>query len=83
MKKFFKSDRGDIHFGIVMIQDFVPAEMNDAEEALSNLGNRKLWRCTVCNDLYIGEVPPKQCPTCSAADAYIEINETEFKEMIK
>lgn len=82
MKEFFKFNE-DIHYGNVMIEGFAPAKKHDAEFALENLNNRKLWRCTVCNDLYIGEIPPRQCPTCSAIEAYVEINEKEFKEMIK
>lgn len=82
MRKFFKSDK-DIHFGIVMIEGFVPAEIDEVNAALENPENRKLWRCNVCNDLYIGEEPPKKCPTCFAIDAYVEINEREFRERIK
>lgn len=83
MKNFFKSGTGDIHFGGAMIEGFSRAEKQEAEKLLGNLGNRKLWRCNVCNDLYIGEIPPKQCPTCFAIEAYVEINEKEFREMIK
>ncbi|MDP3027016.1 MAG: hypothetical protein Q8N63_04870 [Nanoarchaeota archaeon] len=83
MKNFFKSDKGDMHFGVIMIEGFSSAEKQEAEKLLENLGNKKLWRCNVCNDLYIGEIPPKQCPTCFAIEAYVEINEKEFREMIR
>jgi hypothetical protein len=73
MKRFFKNDYGD----------FVLAEQGEVVKALKNMKKRKLWRCTVCNDLYVGEVPPKQCPTCMAIEAYVEINEKEFNERIK
>jgi hypothetical protein len=82
MKKFYKSDKGEFHFGDVMINGFALAKADEIEKALTHI-NRKLWRCTVCNDLYIGQIPPKQCPTCSVIDAYIEINEKEFREMMK
>lgn len=83
MKKFFKSDKGDVHFGVIRIEGFSSSNKDEAEELLKNLGNKKLWRCNVCNDLYIGEIPPKQCPTCMVIESYVEINEKEFKEMIK
>lgn len=83
MKNFFKSDKGDVHFGGVIIEGFSRAEKQEAEKLLENTGNRRLWRCTVCNDLYIGEIPPKQCPTCFVIEAYVEINEKEFREIIK
>ena len=83
MKSFFKNKKGEIHFGMNGGEGFVPSNKNDAEKALKNLGNKKLWRCTVCNDLHIGEIPPKQCPTCFAIDAFVEINEKEFLEMLK
>jgi rubrerythrin len=83
MKNFFKSNNGDIHFGATKINGFVDCNEQEAEKLLKALNNKKLWRCTVCNDLYMGEIPPKQCPTCFAIDAYVEINEKEFREMIK
>ena len=83
MKNFFKSSNGDIHFGVIMMEGFSPTNKENAEKLLENLEGKKLWRCNVCNDLYIGEVPPKQCPTCFAIDAYVKINEKEFREMIK
>ena len=83
MKGFFWDKNGEIHFGMNGGEGFDPASKEDAEKVLKNLGNKKLWRCTVCNDLRIGETPPKQCPTCFAIDAFVEINEKEFLEMIK
>jgi rubrerythrin len=46
-------------------------------------GNKKIWRCTVCNDIHIGMEPPKDCPTCHQIDAYVEISEKELREFIK
>lgn len=78
-KKLFKNNQGDFHLGLLPpSEDFNDAEKNETEEALKNLSNKKLWRCIVCNDLHLGEIPPKQCPTCAAVDAYTEINEKEF-----
>lgn len=83
-KTIFKDSNGSIHFGVnAPSADFKKAERKDVENILSNLGNKKLWRCTVCNDLHIGEIPPKQCPTCFAIDAFVEINEKEFLGIIK
>lgn len=82
-KTIFKDSNGNIHFGVnAPSGDFKNAERKDIENALSNLGNKKLWRCTICNDLHIGEIPPKQCPTCFAIDAFVEINEKEFRGII-
>jgi len=82
MKSFFKKNNGEIHFGVNGGEGFEKIESFDVN-ILKNLGNKKLWRCTVCNDSRIGEIPPKQCPTCFAIDAFVEINEKEFLEMIK
>ena len=86
MKNFFENKAGEIHFGVNGGDGFEKIEkleIQKIEEILKNLGNKKLWRCTVCNDLHIGKIPPKQCPTCFAIDAFVEINEKEFLEMIK
>jgi rubrerythrin len=83
MKTFSKNNNGEIHFGDRTSEGFVSCNKEEAEKALKNLGNKKLWRCTVCNDLHIGEVPPKQCPTCYILDVYVEINKQEFIEMTK
>jgi len=45
--------------------------------------NKKIWRCTVCNDIHIGAFPPSDCPTCHVKDAYVEIDEKELKEILK
>jgi rubrerythrin len=45
--------------------------------------DKKIWRCTVCNDIHIGEFPPKECPTCHVNDVYVEIDEDELKEILK
>jgi rubrerythrin len=83
-KTIFRDRNGNIHFGInAPSADFKKAEIKDVKEILSNLESKKLWRCTVCNDLHIGEIPPKQCPTCFAIDAFVEINEKEFLMIIK
>ena len=82
MKKLFKNSLGEIHFGMNADDGFGVAQSEDVEKALKNLGNKKLWRCNVCNDVHIGEIPPKVCPTCYVTDAYVEINEKEFRKML-
>jgi len=32
----------------------------------------KLWRCEICGDPYVGEVPPQNCPFCGAHLLYIK-----------
>lgn len=78
-KKVFRNERGDIHLGVNAPEGFMPARLADVSKILSSLGKRKIWRCTVCDDLHIGVIPPKECPTCYAVDAYIEIEEKELK----
>ena len=31
----------------------------------------KLWRCEICGDAYIGEIP-RHCPFCGAHQAFIQ-----------
>lgn len=31
----------------------------------------KLWRCIICGDSYVGDVPPANCPFCGAHQKYI------------
>ncbi len=83
MNQFFKSENGEIHFGNLSEKGFSPVEITDINQILENLGTKKLWRCNVCNDLHIGEMPPKICPTCFVEEAYVEINKKEFLEMVK
>lgn len=81
-KIIFKNNKGEIHYGVNPSKGFISANKLDIKKALLKLGKKKLWRCIVCNDLHIGIKPPKECPTCAAIDAYVEINEQEFKTLI-
>jgi len=84
MKKgIYKDNLGNIHFGINAPEGFAAGDRADLEKALSNLEGRKLWRCTVCNDLSVSIIPPSECPTCHIKDAYIEIEIDEFKKLIE
>lgn len=83
MKTFFQNKTGEIHLGNLAEEGFKKIEKPELNKIFKNLGDKKLWRCTVCNDLHIGKIPPKQCPTCFVIDAYVEINQKEFLEMIK
>lgn len=46
-----RSSKGEIHFGVSPLEGFESASMNDVEGVLGNIGEMKLWRCSVCNDL--------------------------------
>ena len=72
----------DIHYGGVSIENFNTCSVEEMKSSLSKKGDKKFWRCTVCNDLYFGKIPPKECPTCLEIDAYIEINEKEFNNLV-
>ncbi len=80
-KKIFKDSLGDIHFGVNAPLGFKEGKKEDMANALENLGEKKLWRCNVCNDLQISAEPLKECPTCYAKNAYIEIEPDEFKKL--
>lgn len=82
-KKIFKNKDGDIHIGANSPDGFVEATIEDVKKTLGGLKNRKLWRCTVCNDLCINITPHKICPTCFQEDVYVEINEKEFKTFLE
>jgi len=45
--------------------------------------SKKLWRCTVCNDLHVGEHPPKDCPTCHNIEVYVEVEQEEFQKILE
>ncbi len=40
---------------------------------------KKIFRCTVCNDIHFGVNPPETCPTCQQQNVYVEIEEKEAK----
>jgi len=82
-KKIFKNASGDIHVGNNSPDNFTEATIEDVKKALKNLNGKKLWRCHVCNDLSIISVPPKICPTCFQEEAYVEINEKEFRNFLE
>lgn len=83
MAKSLTKKDGEIHLGTNSPAGFEPATNDDMEKILPNLGDMKLWRCNVCNDLHIGSNPLKICPTCGTIDAYVEIDETEFRAVLR
>lgn len=82
-KKIFKNDLGEIHFGNNAPVGFKEGTKTDLQNALKNLGGKKLWRCNVCNDLRIGLEPLEVCPTCYTQNAYVEIDVNELKKLVK
>jgi rubrerythrin len=82
-KEITMSGGEEIHFGVKTLEGFESASDADVDEVLANLGSKKLWRCTVCNDLHVGAEPPKECPTCVSIDAYVEIDEEEFRGVLE
>lgn len=82
-KKLFINKSGDIHVGIGSPEGFSECNIADVKKILKNLGDKKLWRCHVCNDLSISKIPLELCPTCFQKDAYVEINENEFRGLLK
>jgi len=81
-KKIFKKDE-DIHVGNNAPEGFIETSIEEVEKILSNLGQRKLWRCHVCNDLHIGISFPSPCPTCFAIDAFVEVEIEEIKNLLE
>ncbi len=81
-KALFKNKDGDIHWGVNAPEDYDNAGNEDVEKTLSDLGDKRIWRCYVCNDIHIGREPPEQCPTCSTLHAYCEIKEKEIREVL-
>jgi rubrerythrin len=41
---------------------------------------KKFYRCKVCGDIHWGGLAPAVCPTCGAADAYLELPADEAKK---
>ena len=81
-KTIFANAAGDIHFGLAAPAGFSPSDKAAVEKALKGLKGKKLWRCNVCNDLSLSKAPPDICPTCATPDAYVEISEKEFRNLI-
>ncbi len=82
-KKLFKNEIGDIHIGMNAPKGFSECKIETVKKALEKLGSRKLWRCHVCNDLAISSSSLSVCPTCFQLDAYVEINEKEFRGLLQ
>jgi rubrerythrin len=82
-KKIFKDNKENIHFGINAPLGFQEGKKEDVTEALKKLGDKKIWRCNVCNDLQISIEPLAECPTCFAKNAYVEITLSEFKKLME
>jgi len=82
MIKILTKKNGEMHFGGEAPDEFKNATKEDVKKIISDLGDRKLWRCTICNDLHIGPTPPKICPTCKSIEAYVEIDEKEFMNIV-
>ncbi len=81
LKTFYKNSDGEVHFGTNAPEGFVKCDRAEAEELLQERNGKKLWRCTVCNDLHIGTPPQEECPTCHVPNAYVEIIEEEFRKL--
>ena len=81
-KNVFKDNEGNIHFGVNAPDGFFAALKDDVNKVLENLGNKKLWRCNVCNDLQVSIAPLEECPTCDAKNAYVEIESDEFLKLM-
>jgi len=82
-KSIFLSKSGDVHIGTIAIEGYMPVEKTEMENVIIRTKLKKFWRCHVCNDLYIGKNPPKICPTCKEKEAYVEINEKEFRSFLE
>ena len=46
-----------------------------------SLKDKQFYRCTVCNDIHFGAMPPGTCPTCGAKNAYVVIDTSEAKKV--
>jgi len=46
------------------------------------MGDKKYFRCTVCNDVHYGEAGPETCPTCHQKNVYVEIEQKEAKNVM-
>lgn len=79
-KKYFKNELGDFHIGLVAIDESFKECFFD--EIIVTKDNT-FYRCTVCNDLFVGLIPPLECPTCGEKDAYCKISYDEFIKLVK
>jgi ferredoxin-thioredoxin reductase catalytic chain len=44
--------------------------------------NKKLLRCSVCNDIHLGTKGPEICPTCGAKNAFVVVDRDEALKVI-
>jgi len=44
--------------------------------------NKAFYRCTVCNDIHFGVIPPELCPSCFQKDKYIRVSKKEAELII-
>jgi hypothetical protein len=82
-KKVYKNSVNDFHFGNNAPDGYVESNREELSKYLEEQGNKKLWRCNVCNDLQLGLIPLEICPTCFVIDAYIEIDKKEFYKLLE
>lgn len=82
-KKLFKNKEGDIHVGINAPTDFTEATIEDVKTTMASMGNKRFWRCFICNDLHIGQKFPEDCPTCLQKNVYIQVDEVEIKGFLE
>ncbi len=54
-----------------MLSSLVQRYLNEGETMLANT---KVWLCTVCGFVYVGDVPPELCPVCKVPSwKFVEI----------
>ena len=82
-KSIFISKTGEVHIATIAIDGYRPMQKNELDRFLKKLKGKKFWRCHICNDLFIGKIPPKLCATCKDVESYVQINEKELRYFIK
>lgn len=40
--------------------------------------DQKIWICTVCGHIHIGEEPPEECPVCHHPKGHFELKASNY-----
>ena len=83
MKKgMFISIIKEVYLGTIALAGFRPFQRGDMDKYIKEKKDDDYYKCNVCEDVYIGKVPPTSCPTCLKDNSFKTITKEEFNIFI-